>query len=59
MKKIQEWDQEKHFGTKLFHRLTPVHFDRKGALKMNVGIVIDIFDRTTARGLRMLRATHA
>lgn len=59
MKRIQEWDQTSHFGTKLFHKLTPAHFDRKGALKMNVGIVIDIFSRETARGLRALRSQYA
>jgi len=58
MKQLQVWDQETHFGTKAFHKLTPTHFDRRGALKMNMGIVIDIFSRETARGLRMLRALH-
>lgn len=59
MKRIQEWDAEHNFGARVFHKLTPAHFDRKGPLKMNMGIVIDIFSRTTARGLRYLRSEFA
>ena len=57
MKAIQDWDMQ-HFGTRLFHKLTPAHFERTAHSRMNMGIVIDIFSRETARGLRMLRAIH-
>eukprot|EP00962_Isochrysis_galbana_P011328 scaffold3178_cov109-Isochrysis_galbana.AAC.5 len=59
MKAVNEWDQQQHFGAKLFHHLTPNHLNREGPLKMNVGIVIDIFSEVTARGLRFLRAWTA
>ncbi len=59
MLRIQEWDQKHHFGTKLFHKLTPAHFERTSHSRMNMGIVLAIFNRETARGLRVLRAMYS
>jgi hypothetical protein len=57
MRDIQEWDMQ-HFGTRLFHKLTPAHFERTSHSRMNMGIVIDVFSRETARGLRTLRTIY-
>ena len=57
-KQIHEWDSRNHFGTKMFHRLTPAHFERTGHSRMNLAICIDIFRHEHARGMRMLRAVH-
>jgi len=35
------------------------YFERTAHSRMNMGIVIDIFNRETARGLRMLRTKYA
>ena len=56
-KGIQEWDQRTH-AVKMFHRLTPAHFNRTGFSRMNLGIAIDLFRRDHARGLRLLRVVH-
>ena len=58
MKRIQEWDAQ-HHELRLFHKLTASHFERTSHSRMNMGPVIDIFSRETARGLRVLRAIHA
>ena len=57
--RIHEWDQKKHSGTKLFHRLTSAHFARTAHSRMNLGLAIDLFHPEHARGLRYLRARFA
>ena len=66
---VDRWDQREHFGCRMFHRLTPAHFDRTSHSRMNLGIAIVIcvvicvghviFRPEHARELRMLHARHA
>jgi hypothetical protein len=58
-KAIQHWDATTNAGARMFHRLTPAHFERTAHSRMNLGIAIDIFRPEHARGLRMLRALYA
>jgi hypothetical protein len=59
MKRIQDWDQTSHFGTKLMHWLTPRHFRRSGFDRMNVGKARDVMQVMTAQQLRRLRECYS